>query len=358
MRAFLTLPILWLAAAPTFAEDPLVVLATTRAGRIEAFDARLGRLGSIGVSQLVESVSGSPDGRKLYIAQEQRGQCCGLYSLDLETHTMCAFGGAAMFAVPSPDGQSLFTQDSQGVQVFDAKTLWPRAPSIKAPGTYNLQVSPDGQWLLGITNSEGPSLDIFDVNRHTLARRLPIPTGPAIGAWAGDGFYLFSYAAPGIGNLWHVKPQDTELPEAKKILLEDLHGNCNEPVLLMLAGAPDKLFLAEAFGYKLDRRGTCPGIAPGGIYRIQPTTGHVSLLAPGIHVNRMAVTPDGHDVYVIQSTNPPHHSDVRLIHIDADMGHIQSSVALESGDWNLTLTHTPEGLIPRGYVRAALHCPR
>jgi hypothetical protein len=31
-------------------------------------------------------------------------------------------------------------------------------------------------------------------------------------------------------------------------------------------------------------------------------------------------------------------------------------VSLESGDWSLTLTHTPAALIPRGYVRAAISC--
>jgi hypothetical protein len=57
---------------------------------------------------------------------------------------------------------------------------------------YNLQPSPDGRWLLGVTNSPNPSLDIFDMNSMSLARRLPIPaTGPFTGAWAGDRFYLF-----------------------------------------------------------------------------------------------------------------------------------------------------------------------
>src|ERR1039458_10552633 len=87
MRAFLTLPTLLLAAAPAFSEDPLVVLAAARAGRIEIFDASLGPLASIGVNQQVESVTASSDGRRLYIAQESQrnsGACCGLRS---EEHT-------------------------------------------------------------------------------------------------------------------------------------------------------------------------------------------------------------------------------------------------------------------------------
>src|ERR1017187_6030661 len=117
MRAFLTLPTLLLAAAPAFSEDPLVVLAAARAGRIEIFDASLGPLASIGVNQQVESVTASSDGRRLYIAQESQrnsGACCGLYSLDLETRKMCFLAAPALFGSPSPDGRRLYiAQESQ-----------------------------------------------------------------------------------------------------------------------------------------------------------------------------------------------------------------------------------------------------
>jgi hypothetical protein len=355
MRAFLTVSILLLAATVGFAEDPMVVLATTRAGRIEAFDEALNRLGTIGINQLVESVSASPDGHKLYIAQEYRGECCSLYALDMQTLRMCSFAGSTMFAVPSADGHSIFTQGSRGVDEYDADSLRLRMLR-KAPGTYNLQPSPDGKWLLGITNSEGPSLDVFDLSHSGVDRRIEIPTGPATGAWAGDRFYLFSYSAPGKGSLWSVKPEDTKLSQPKEIELPDLHAACNQPVLLMLAGAADKLFLAEAFGYKIDRRKACPDVTAGGIYVIEPSTGHVNRIAASVRVNRMVVTPDGHDIYAIHSASPARQSEVHLMHIDANSGRTLAFTTLESGDWNLTLTHTPATLLPRGYVRAAIAC--
>ncbi len=355
MRAFLTLPTLLLAAAPAFSEDPLVVLAAARAGRIEIFDASLGPLASIGVNQQVESVTASPDGRRLYIAQESQrnsGACCGLYSLDLETRKMCFLAAPALFGSPSPDGRFLFTQGAHGVDIFDASTL-SRLPTMKAPGAYNLQPSPDGRWLLGVTNSPKPSLDIFDLKFRVLARRLPIPDGPATGAWAGDRFYVFSYGAPGTGQLWSVKPENSELQQAKSIILPDLHGACNEPVLLMLAGAPDRLFLAEAFGFKVDRRLACPDTARDGVYVIQPSTGRVGHIAPSVRVNRMAASPDGRDLYVIHSSGPSPLSNSRLLHIDTRTGRVLYNVALETGDWNLALAHIPSALIPRGNVRAA-----
>jgi hypothetical protein len=360
MRTFFTLPILLLAAAPAFAQDPLVVLAAARAGRIEFFDETLAPIAGIGVNQLLESVTASPDGRRLYIAQESQrnsGSCCGLFSLDLETKKMCLLATPALYGAPSPDGRFLFTQGKRGVDVFDAATL-SRLPTMKAPGAYNLQPSPDGRWLLGVTNSPKPSLDIFDMKSGALARRLSIPAEPATGVWGGDTFYIFSYGDPGKGQLWSVQPEDTELSQAKPIALPYLHGNCNEPVLLMLAGAPDELFLAEAFGFKVDRHLACPDAPGAGVYVIHPSTGRAAYSAPSVRVHRMAASPDGRDLYVLDSGGPSPPGNSRLLHIDPRTGRILHNTALEPGDWNLALAHIPSALIPRRNVHAAASCSR
>jgi DNA-binding beta-propeller fold protein YncE len=362
MRPFFTVSVLLLAAVAARAEDPLVVMAAARTGHIEFFDANLSAVGSIGVNQLVESVSASPDGRRLYIAQESQkasGNCCGLFSLDLNTLRMCFLTAPALFGVPSHDGRFLFTQGDQGVDIFSARTL-SRLPTMAAPGAYNLQPSPDGRWLLGVTNSPAPSVDIFDLKARAMVRRLPVPTGPVTGAWAGDRFYIFNYGYPGKGQLWSVKPEDTELPEARPITLPDLHGGCNEPVLLTMVGAPGRLFLAEAFGFKLDRRRACPDTPRGDIYAIDASTGQVEQLARSVHVNRMAVTPDGNDLYVLQSVGRSPQRDIGLLHIDTRDRHAfhnyANSPALEPGDWNLALAHIPPALVPHGHLRASISC--
>jgi len=355
MRAFFTLPILLLAAAPAFAQDPLVVLAATRGGRIEFFDERLAPIAGIGVNQQVESVAASPDGRRLYVAQESirnSGNCCGLFSLDLETKKMCLLTTPALYGAPSRDGRFLFTQGKRGVDVFDATTL-SRLSSMKAPGAYNLQPSPDGRWLLGVTNSPKPSLDVFDMKAGTLARRLPIPAEPATGAWGGDDFYIFSYGDPGQGKIWKVKPEDTGLSQAQMIALPDFHGGCGEPVLLMLAGAPDELFVAEAFGFRVDRHRACPDTPGDGVHVIHPSNGRVAYIAPSVRVNRMAASADGRELYVLESVGPSSPSNPRLLHIDARTGRILHNAALESGDWNLALARIPPALIPRRNVHAA-----
>jgi len=363
MRTSFTLPILLLAAAAARAEDPLVVLAAARSGRIEFFDANLLPLGAIGVNQLVESVTASPDGRRLYVAQESQrasGACCGLFSLELDSLKMCLLTAPALFGAPSPDGRFLFTQGDRGVDIFNARTLR-RLPTMTAPGAYNLQPSPNGRWLLGVTNSPAPSLDIFDLQAKAMVRRLPIPAGPATGAWAGDRFYIFSYGT-GKSQLWSVTPEDTELSPAKPILLPDLHGACNEPVLLTMVGAADRLYLAEAFGFKLDRRRACPDTPRGGIYAIDLSTGRVDQIAAGVRVNRMVVTPDGDGLYVLESIGRSPQRGVRLTHVDTRNRNafFRSAEAgtLEPGDWNLALAHIPLALIPRGNLHAASSCSR
>lgn len=357
MRAWITISIGLLTAAGTFAEEPLVVLAASRAGHIEVFDDQLRPLGTIGVGHQLESVTASPDGRRLYIAQESRqapGGCCGLFSLDLQTWQMCPVASPALFGAPSPDGRFIFTQSSRGVEMFDAQTL-SRLPAMKAPGAYNLQPSPDGRWLFGVTNSPTASLDIFDLRARALVRRLRIPVGPVTGAWAGDRFYLFSYADRGAGLLWSVTAADTEIRAAQPIELPDFYSGCDEPVLLMLAGAPDRLFLAEAFGFKVDRRGACPGVPAGGIYMIQPSSGNVRRIAESLHVNRMVATPVGGTLYVIHSSGRTGGSRLLRVAIEANGNH--PNAGLEPGDWNLTLAHMPAALIPRGEVRAGTNCP-
>ena len=362
MRA-LTIAILLLTAARAFAEDRLVVVAAAREGRIELFDASLQQMADITVFQQLESAAASADGRRLYIAQDDSkaaGTCCGLFSLELETLRMCSLGSQALFAVPSPDGRFLFTQAKGGVDVLDAHTL-SHLPMMKGAGAYNLQPSPDGHWLLGVTNSPDSAVDIFDLRARAMVRHVPIPAEPAAGAWGGDRFYLFEYAVDGTrgtGSLWELNPEWSQLPPPRTIGLPDFHGACDEPVLLALAGTPGELFLAEAYGFKIDRRLACPDQAQAGIYGIRPATGSVRHFAAAVRVHRMVATPDGHDIFVIQTSSPSPLGNIRLLHLDVQTGRILHSASLGAGEWNLSLAHVPPGVAPHGTVRARSGCSR
>ena len=348
------------AAGPGLAADPLVVLAASSAGRIEAFDATtMYHIGTLTVGKKVESVSASPDGRRLYVAQEDPStpdSCCSLFTLDLATREMCLLTSPALFGSPSPDGGLLFTQGKSGVDVFDARRLT-RVTTMKSPGAYNLQTSPDGRWLLGITNSPKPSLDIFSVPAGAMAHQLPIPDGPATGAWAGDRYYVFTYGAGG-PVLWQVRLQDAELSNLGAVRLPELYSGCNEPVLLMLTGAPDRLFLAEVFGFSVDRRHACPDAALGGIYEFRPSAGDARRIAGSLHVNRMLASPDGRDLYVLESSGDRVKGADRLVRIDTGSGSVVQTAQLQAGRWTLALAHMPVGLIPQGKERAVIYCSR
>ena len=355
MRTVLVLPILCLAAAAAFAEDPLVVIAANRAGRIHIYDQALNHEGTIGVNPMLESVSPSPDGHKLYLVQESRGECCGVYTLVMENLHMCSAGWPVMAAVASPDGHGVFVQGKDYASSYDTEVSW-RTPNLK--GVYNLQPSPNGNWLLAIANTPKPVVVVADMKGNKPQRTIEIPIGPATGAWAGNTFYLFAYAAPGTGRLWKVDPEEARLTDPKDLPLPDLHGDCDRPVPLMVMGAPDKLLLAEVFGQKLDRRSACPDAATDGIYGFQASTARPAFAAPGVHVNRMAVTRDGKDIFVISSDSAEHRGELRLMHIDGHSGRIGNSATLEPGEWNLAVTRMPAAFIPHGYVRAAISCAR
>lgn len=356
MRTFLVLTLL---AGAASAQVRSVVLATNRSGRIEIFDAfTLANLGRLTVRPQAESTSASPDGRILYTAEESLenpGKCCDLFALDLETRRMCPAIRGTMFGTPSPDGRFVFTQRASGaVELLDARTLF-QLTSMKAPGLYSLHPSPDGRWLFGVTNSPSPSVDIFDMAQAKLAHRLALPEGPAMGAWAGDRFYVLSYGESG-GRLWTVEPGDASLRPIKRVEL-NLQGDCGEPMPLMLAGSRYHLFVAEVFGFQVDRRRGCKEQPHGGIFVVDPSSGSVrDYIGEEIYVNRMIASPDGRALYVLDSFGPDEKDGARLLRLDASNGRILASRESQPGVWNLALAQIPEQLIPHGRVPASV-CP-
>ncbi len=64
-----------------------------------------------------------------------------------------------------------------------------------------VQLSPNGRWLFGIRNFQGPALDIYNVAQRSYVRQLK-PTSlndwlPS-GAWVGDKFYFYLLCSWGL----------------------------------------------------------------------------------------------------------------------------------------------------------------
>ncbi len=353
--AFLAL-LLW---QPAPAEDFVTVLmATRRAGRVEFFDPKtLRTLGSIAVDVLAETVSASPDGRTLFIAQAlppdrriRRG-CCALFALDLETQRMCHVLEPAMLGTLSPNGELLFiNRGACGIDLVDARTL-SRRVNMAGPGNYSLHVSPDAEWLFGVTWWKGPSLDIFDLRQERLVRRLPVPDQllPQ-GAWMEDRFYLYAFDG-GRGRLWTVTSETDELGRGLSVELPELVSDCHEPVFQTPVAGGERLFLFERFGMKLDRRRDCRGPVPGGIYVLNPSNGEVlARLAPSLYFAHLVAKPDGTELYGIALGARDWITPV-LLRLDAQNGKVLTERRLETDVWFLTLATLPNRLLPRAEVR-------
>jgi hypothetical protein len=92
------------------------------------------------------------------------------------------------------------------------------------------------------------------------------------------------------------------------------------------------------------------------VREVYPSTGNVFDLAPSVRVKRMAPTPNGRELYLLDSgerSTPP-----RLIHIDTATMRTLHIATLEPGEWNLSLARIPAALVPRRNFQAANSCSR
>ena len=331
-----------------------VILATRRNHRVLVFDARsLARLGQFIVSEGAETVSASPDGRTLFLQQPappSPNGCCALFSLDLATAALCQLIFPSSPGVMSPDGRLLFTQRGNvGVEVFDAKSL-ARLPVIKAPGGYSLYVSPDSRWLFGAQSWVDSSLDVFDLERREMVRRLALPgERTPRGAWLGNRFYLYAHDGSE-GNLWQVTPDTTELASPMKIALP-VPGRNGKPAYQQMIAAGDRLIVYEPLGWwlKLDRRRQDAEI-PGGLFSIDPATGAFEHLAPGTDFTQLVASEDGSNLYGIDAGSREQTRPASLLRLDSRTGTILKKRDLARDVWNISVARLPEDLIPRGKV--------
>ena len=354
------LPFLLLPSAPQQAEQrQTVLLAAHRIGRIEILDpATLAPIGSINVLPLADGIWSSPDGNFLYIPEgippDFKG-CCALYALNVETKRMTRliqpFGTAAV----SPDGNHVVTQRGNvGIEVFNSRTLEqePRISRSVAPGFYALSFSPDGSFLLGVTNSP-PSLDIFDFVSRELVRRYPVSGDVSLlGAWVQHSFYLYSYHASD-GQLWKVNSQNPMLEPPLRVSFPGSASACeiyNEKMF----GSGNRIFLYEAFGGKGDRRPRCKSLIAGGVLSIDPETGDVlRRLGDDMHFNSLVPGPDGKELYGIDVRHPDDWGSVALVRLDAQTGRLLAKKELTPDVWFIDLASLPRKLVPHGELEAA-----
>jgi hypothetical protein len=311
-------------------------------------------IGRVLLGRAMESVRVTPDGRRLLVAAagEPHG-CCGLYAIDLaeRTATLLAWPGNA--GTPSPRGDLVFAQrGAVGIEVFDLAT-GARVSWIEAPGNYQLSPSADGRWIFGVTDWEGPSLDLIDVEARRLVRRLPIPYEGPSGTWRGDRFDLYAFDGRQ-GHLWTVKASSIELGSARTIAIPPLPARNLPPVhpFQRLISAGSRLLVYQAFGGKDDDRPPAGDgrAVPGGVFEIDPQRPAVRFLARDLHFARLVAAPDGASLFGIDVESGAW-SRPRLLKLDGKTGRVLARRDLAPAAWDIQWADIPSRQVVRGDVR-------
>jgi hypothetical protein len=344
MRRF-TLSLALLLAAASTASAETVLVASRRAGWIEFIDPQtLQTINGFEVGRLAESVAASADGRTLFIAKAMQSEpegCCGLYALDLEKGGLSFLIEPSQRVTLSPKADRLFTQrGNSGIEAFELKSLAP-LPAIKAPGVYALHPSPDGRWLFGITEWDGPSLDIFDIQANQLTARVVIWFDSPSGVWLDDRFYLYAFDGR-FGHLWVATPETANFNVGRIIRFPQAVTSENAATHTLI-GASGRLFLYEQFGTKLDHGKP----SPGGVLEIDPATGAVkNYINPELHFGRLLVSPRGDKLYGIDLPGRNWRTPT-LVRLDSKTGKIEAKQELDPDVWNVALADIPAELLTR-----------
>jgi hypothetical protein len=309
-----------------------VLLTSRRGGWIEAFDpATLATVLRTSTPSNTESVAADPSGTQLYLsAPRNPGEgCCALYAMDLKTLHLTYLNYPVLLAAPSP-GRVYMQRGSVGIESFDSASL-ERRPTWKAAGVYNLQPSPDGSRIFGVTYFPSASLDLFDAAQGAQIASQPLPGNqPNAGVWVGERYYLFQ-APGGRPVLRTVGLEDAKLGPAVPLAPASGFPDCESAQYSVIA-AGSKIAIFAGFGLK--SKGTCN--LPGGYLLADPYTGTVlGRFASEMHFRQMVSSDDGRYVYGLDVGDVAWKT-VRIVKLDAATGQLITEKILEPDVWYLT----------------------
>jgi len=335
-----------------------VLLASRRAGFIEAISPEtLETTARVRFSGFVETVASDPSGRQLFVALPERGQpkgCCALFALDLSSFQLTFLAEPAIRSMATCD-RVVFQRGNTGIESFDTHNL-ARLPTLKTPGVYQMQISPDGRWLFGTTSFQGTSLDLFDLSQGKMVWQHPFDdvVQDLHGAWIGQRYYVFSTNRAGHGRLWSASPDNPMLGEPLAVSLpSSAHPVC-DPVLRGVVAVGDRLVIYDVFGDKLDRRRDCPE-AEGGFVVVDPKTGAATgRLAAADHFFQLVPSADGRYLYGLDMGGL--WTQIRIVKLDATSGNTISMKKLDDDVWFLTSGTIPSGM--EGHMDLAVVAPK
>jgi hypothetical protein len=316
-----------------------VILVARRGGDIEFIDpTTLQTLGSLHFtlpSQTagLNGIAMSADGATLYVDGPMPANprsCCVLYAVDLKTYQ-------AKVAASIPGSSSRDALIGADGIVYSAAQLIPGSPAPRISDSL-LHLSPDGQWLFGVKSFRGPAIEVYDLS-HAAAHQELRPTGlvgdwwPS-GTWVGSTFYLNAWGKSG-GHLWAVIPGATQL-DAGVTLTQP--GGCSPTSASGITAAAGKIFLYEAFGFKVDQANACVGSVPGGMWIVDPATGRLSdKMDTQYRFSYLLPDPQGMALYGVDPGSPYWQRNVQLVRIDPATGNTLAARALNQDFWRIAV---------------------
>ena len=164
---------------------------------------------SIRVGNRPRGIAESPDGGRLYVANEESGNVSVIETATMRELTRIALPGAAEpydLAV-TPDGAEVWVTGHEGsgfVHILDASLLAPAASVRVGRMPVQVAISPDGT-LAYVTNEGDNRLSILDVWTRSVQRSLTVPAPFAVEFDpAGSRVYVSSRSNPGAVRMFDV----------------------------------------------------------------------------------------------------------------------------------------------------------
>ncbi|HUJ40536.1 MAG TPA: hypothetical protein VLW54_08320 [Candidatus Acidoferrales bacterium] len=317
------------------------IVAARRSGVIEFIDpATLSTVGRIHLTLPQDSVglNGvylSADGSLLYIEgplSDSPKMCCQLDSVDLRTLKTNRAAG-----IPgSPSREAFLISDGL---VYPTPALMARGIMRDLNGD-QFYFSPDSQWLFGVRTFPGPEVDIVDVARAQIVRRLTsgnlkgegwFPSG----TWSAGRFYFYAEKTEGFAaRLWPVQPDTTQLGDGISVEPHGQVQGCSSPRLEKITASGGNLFLFELFGTKVDRRSQCHNRVPGGAWLLDPETGQLLRhVAPDLYLSTLIPDRTHTELYGLSIEDLIGICPVKLSRIDPRDGHVLQSRILDTDYW-------------------------
>lgn len=283
--------LVFLLAVPAFGER--LYVSNERAGTIQVIDTATDRV--IATARIADRPRGlaiSPDGRRLYVAvswwrdgKRPRTGAERIATLDVLTlkGVRDYRGGTDPECVAvSPDGRRLYlsNEDAGTASIVDVNTGQHRATLVVGTEPEGVTASPDGRWVY-VTAETSNVVTVIDAKTEKVAANIFVDARPRVTIFTKSGTRAWASAEIG-GTVQLIDPAKHRI--LKRVRL----GPTDKPVGMVLSPDEKKLYVATGRGN---------GVAIVDVAKMRMT----AKIPTGVRVWGIAITRDGRKLYAANS---------------------------------------------------------